>query len=742
MLHSAGQVLNNRYRIVNLLGQGGFGAVYRAWDVRLHLPCAVKQNSETTPQAARQFIHEAKILSKLRHPNLPKVTDYFTLPGVGQYLVMEYIDGEDLQAKLDRAAGPLPEQQVLAWADQILDALVYLHGQEPPIIHCDIKPANIRITSQGQAFLVDFGIAASQDSGVKTSKGARAVTPGYSPLEQYTRLSTDARVDIYALGSTLYTLLTGNLMHESVLRFIDDPVKPAKELNPALSDTTSLVIQRSIQVDPRKRWQTAAEFKAALHGQVLPETSSGAEFSDSTSALFPFEGTNNQGSPETLVLPDSLTPGTGDSNIRLRVLLSLAVLSVIGAAGLLIGLWLIDPFDWRANITASQSALSWAAYATQTAVVSSSTSGAAAVDTRSVAPSQNDGVLRIGLLAPLTGSVPSFGLSTKEGADLAVKEWNARGGVLGKRIELVILDSSCEAEPATDAANNLIFAHGVRYLIGEVCSRATIPVAEVANQNKVVMISPVSTNPAVTVDETGKTRPFTFRVCFVDPFQGEVMAKFALSQGYRNAYVLYAQDNQYSTDLGQAFEAVYTSRGGRIVGRESYPASTTDFSAILAKVMASQAEVLFLPDYYPVVNLVGLQAKEMKLPAVLMGGDGWDSPGLNLAAAEGGYFTNHFDMTDTRPILVKWLRRFGGEYNLKHPDAVTALTYDAVNLMLATIEKAGVDDPIRVADLMVEMTWEGVTGNIYFDAQHNPIKSASVLAIRQGQKVYVTTVEP
>jgi branched-chain amino acid transport system substrate-binding protein len=143
-----------------------------------------------------------------------------------------------------------------------------------------------------------------------------------------------------------------------------------------------------------------------------------------------------------------------------------------------------------------------------------------------------------------------------------------------------------------------------------------------------------------------------------------------------------------------------------------------------------------------VINLIGRQAKVMGLPAVLMGGDGWDSPGLDLAAAEGGYFTNHFDMTDTRPILVKWLRRYGTEYNLKHPDAVAALTYDAANLLFATIEKVGLDDPVQVAETMAEMTWAGVTGDLYFDLQHNPIKSATVLTIRQGQKVYVTTIEP
>jgi branched-chain amino acid transport system substrate-binding protein len=220
------------------------------------------------------------------------------------------------------------------------------------------------------------------------------------------------------------------------------------------------------------------------------------------------------------------------------------------------------------------------------------------------------------------------------------------------------------------------------------------------------------------------------------------MAKFALSQGHQTAFVLYERENEYSVGLAESFEKVFTAQGGRIVGKESHPASIPDFSAFLRQVSDSQAEVLFVPNYYPVINLVGRQAKAMGVSAVLMGGDGWDSPGLDLSAAEGGFFTNHFDMADTRPILVKWLRRYGTEYNIKNPDAVAALTYDATNLLLATIGDVGADDPVRVAEMMAQMTWAGVTGDLYFDAQHNPIKSATVLAIRQGQKVYVTTVAP
>jgi serine/threonine protein kinase len=195
-----GEVLQGRYRIVKLLGQGGFGAVYRVWHLGLNVPCALKENLGTSVEAARQFAREASMLATLRHSNLPRVIDHFTIAGQGQYLVMDFIEGKDLGQMLIETGQPLPEAQVLAWITQICDALTYLHSQNPPIIHRDIKPANIRMTPQGEAILVDFGIAKVYDANLKTTIGAQAITPGFSPFEQYGQGGTDARSDIYALG--------------------------------------------------------------------------------------------------------------------------------------------------------------------------------------------------------------------------------------------------------------------------------------------------------------------------------------------------------------------------------------------------------------------------------------------------------------------------------------------------------------------------------------------------------------
>jgi eukaryotic-like serine/threonine-protein kinase len=263
-----GQILQSRYRVISLLAQGGFGAVYQVWDNNLAKPVAIKENLDTSSEAQRQFQHEALILSNLSHPNLPRVTDHFFIGGLGQYLVMDFVEGEDLQAMLDRARRPLPEAQVLAWIDQVCDALEYLHAQTPPVIHRDIKPANIKITPQGRAVLVDFGISKIYDPTLKTTLGARAVTPPYSPPEQYGQGSTDPRSDIYALGATLYTLLTGQEPPESVDRVSNGlPLTPPRQWISMLSPQIDAAIMRACEINRTQRYQSARELRQALQAR-------------------------------------------------------------------------------------------------------------------------------------------------------------------------------------------------------------------------------------------------------------------------------------------------------------------------------------------------------------------------------------------------------------------------------------------------------------------------------------------
>ncbi len=258
-----GVLLQSRYQILEVLGKGGFGAVYKALDLSLQRICAVKENLDTSPEAHRQFMREATVLANLTHTNLPRVTDYFSLIEQGQYLVMDFVDGEDLQHYVQRH-GPVPPQQALSWVSQIIDALNYLHTRQPPVVHRDIKPANIRITPESRVVLVDFGLVKFYSPQLRTTMGARAVTPSYSPPEQYGMGQTDVRSDIYALGATLYTLLTGGEPPESVQRVAQDDLLPIHVINPQVPLGISQAVAHAMALSPSQRYQSVSEFKTGL----------------------------------------------------------------------------------------------------------------------------------------------------------------------------------------------------------------------------------------------------------------------------------------------------------------------------------------------------------------------------------------------------------------------------------------------------------------------------------------------
>lgn len=260
----AGTLLNNRYRIVSILGQGGMGAVYRANDEHVGIPVAVKENLFLTEEYTRQFQREARILASMRHPGLPHVTDYFIIEGQGQYLVMDYIEGEDLRQRMERT-GPLQEKEALLIGISVLDALHHLHTRQPAVIHRDIKPGNIKVTPEGTAVLVDFGLAKILQPGQATLTGARAMTPGYSPPEQYGTSRTDARSDIYSLGATLYATLTGTIPEDGLNRMAGKTeLTDIRELRPKINKRLAEIIERAMEVEPEDRFQSADEFRQAL----------------------------------------------------------------------------------------------------------------------------------------------------------------------------------------------------------------------------------------------------------------------------------------------------------------------------------------------------------------------------------------------------------------------------------------------------------------------------------------------
>jgi eukaryotic-like serine/threonine-protein kinase len=259
-----GVLLNHRYRIVEVLGQGGMGAVYRAVDENLGIEVAVKENLFLSDEYVRQFRREATILANLRHTNLPRVGDHFTVELQGQYLVMDFIEGEDLRQRMERT-NTLPEEEVVLIGAAICDALAYMHSRNPSVIHRDIKPGNVKITPEGQIILVDFGLAKVMSSTHTTTTGARAMTPGYSPPEQYGTAPTDARTDIYSLAATLYASLTGIIPEDGLARATGTAeLTPIRKLNPKASKRISAVIEKGLEIRASDRYQTAEEFKYAL----------------------------------------------------------------------------------------------------------------------------------------------------------------------------------------------------------------------------------------------------------------------------------------------------------------------------------------------------------------------------------------------------------------------------------------------------------------------------------------------
>ncbi|MFV1858858.1 MAG: protein kinase [Anaerolineales bacterium] len=261
----AGETLHDRYHIESILGQGGMGAVYTARDKNLNVIVAVKENLFTTKEYARQFEREARILASLRHPNLPRVTDHFVIAGQGQYLVMDFIEGKDLRERIE-SKGAISEGEAVPWFLETCDALAYLHGRRPhPILHRDVKPGNIKITPDNRAMLVDFGLAKVADESGTTTTGAKAMTPGFSPPEQYGTGGTDARTDVYATGATIYACLTAEIPEDSLERAMGrEELTPLRKRSPRVTPALARAIEKALAIRPEERYQSMVEFASAL----------------------------------------------------------------------------------------------------------------------------------------------------------------------------------------------------------------------------------------------------------------------------------------------------------------------------------------------------------------------------------------------------------------------------------------------------------------------------------------------
>lgn len=346
----------------------------------------------------------------------------------------------------------------------------------------------------------------------------------------------------------------------------------------------------------------------------------------------------------------------------------------------------------------------------------------------------------IGEVAALTGGTATFGQSSHAGTQMAVDEINAAGGLLGKKVSLVTEDDQSRQGEANTVAKKLISREKVVALLGEVASGRSLEMAPNAQKAGIPMISPASTNPKVT--ETGD---FIFRVCFIDPFQGTVMAKFALARGWKKVAIMTDVKQDYSVGLTQYFKEYFTKHGGTIVSEQSYSSGDKDFKAQLTSLKSGAPDAILASGYYNETGLIAVQSRDLGINVPLLGGDGWDSPSLVEVAGkaiEGSFFSNHFSPEDQAPAIQDFVKKYKEKHG-KAPDAMAALGYDSMMILAEAIKKAGTTEGKALRDaIAATKDHPGITGKITLDEKRNANKPAVILTIKDGKFVYVETVAP
>jgi branched-chain amino acid transport system substrate-binding protein len=363
-------------------------------------------------------------------------------------------------------------------------------------------------------------------------------------------------------------------------------------------------------------------------------------------------------------------------------------------------------------------------------------------DVKAGAPKAPDSdVLLLGEVGSLTGSEAAFGISTRNGIALALEEANAAGGVKGKKLAVRVYDDQSKPEEAASAVTRLITQDKVIAILGEVASSSSLAMAPKAQEAKIPMVSPSSTNPKVTA-----VGDYIFRVCFIDPFQGFVMAKFSRDDlKFAKVAILTDKKSAYSEGLTEVFQRKFTEMGGKIVGVEAYSKGDTDFRAQLTNLKKLKPQGMYVPGYYQDVAIIAEQAKELGFKVTMMGGDGWDSEKLfelGGEAVEGSYVSNHYSSDDPTPRVQEFIKKYRAQYG-SVPDSLAALGYDAARVVIDALHRVPeISGPALREALAATKEFPGVAGGITLDEHRNPVKPAVVLKVQGGKFTYVSTVTP
>ena len=356
--------------------------------------------------------------------------------------------------------------------------------------------------------------------------------------------------------------------------------------------------------------------------------------------------------------------------------------------------------------------------------------------------------IKIGLLNEMTGGNATFGTSSANGAKMAFKEINAKGGVLGKQIMAVIADNKSEPSESANAMTKLATQDNVVAVTGVFASSNAIAASSVAEATKTPFLAVGATNPKVTVDEKSKkVKDYTFRVCFIDPFQGTVGANFVLNTlKLKKAAVMVDNSSDYSKGLAAFFKEAFTKGGGSILSEEAYLQKDQDFKAVLTKLKSLNAEVIYVPGYYEEVGKIVKQARELGITVPIIGGDGWDSPKLvelgGAPALNNTFFTNHYSVDDNSPASKAFVEAYKKEYG-QNPDALAVLGYDAAKLLIDAIQRANSLDKAKIqVALATTKAYPAITGATTLNATHDAVKSAVIIEMKNGKQIFKATVKP
>ena len=356
--------------------------------------------------------------------------------------------------------------------------------------------------------------------------------------------------------------------------------------------------------------------------------------------------------------------------------------------------------------------------------------------------------IKIGVINEMTGGNATMGTSGANGAKMAIKEANAKGGVLGKQLEAVIADNKSEPSEAANAMTKLATQDKVVAVTGTFSSSNAIASSNVAEVSKLPYIAVGATNPKVTVDEkSGKVKDYTFRVCFIDPFQGTVGANFVLNTLKLNkAVMLVDSSSDYSKGLASFFKDAFVKGNGTVLAEEAYLQKDQDFKTILTKVKALNPEVIYLPGYYEEVGKIVKQAREIGITVPIIGGDGWDSPKLveiaTAAPLNNTYFTNHYSVDDTSATSKAFVEAYKKEYG-QAPDAMAVLSYDAINVLIDAMKRANSAEPEKIREaLAATKDFMAITGATTLNATHDAVKSAVIIEMKDGKQMFKATVKP